>query len=116
MLCDAEGRICVAAVAESVNGKELAEVLNNGVDCEVLNCKMDVEEPTAASVISQAFKKGHDLALRKAEWTALSVLKGGDHRPDGAQPQPGVGLPDSAGKGADASGLSSRGPRLGRTV
>ena len=47
-----------------------------GVDCEVLSWRMDVEEPTAASVISQALNKSHELALRTTELTALAVLKG----------------------------------------
>ena len=68
MLCDADGKLSVAAVADSVNGKELADA--------VLSWKIDVEEPTAASIISQALNKGHDIALRTTEWTALSVLRG----------------------------------------
>ena len=47
-----------------------------GVDCEVLSWKMDQEEPTAASIISQALNKAHELALRTTELTALAVLKG----------------------------------------
>ena len=43
---------------------------------EQLSWKMDVEEPNAASVISQALNKGHSLALRTTELTALNVLKG----------------------------------------
>ena len=43
---------------------------------EVLNWKMDLEEPTAASSISQALNKGHQLALRTSELTAVAVLKG----------------------------------------
>ena len=37
---------------------------------------MDAEEPTAASVISQALNKGNKLALRTTELTAVAVLKG----------------------------------------
>ena len=76
VLCDADGRLSITAVAESVHGKEILDVVNDGVECEVLSWKIDVEEPTAASIISQALNKGHDLALRTTEWTALSVLKG----------------------------------------
>ena len=38
--------------------------------------EMDQEEPTAASVISSALNKGHELALRTTELTAVAVLKG----------------------------------------
>ena len=47
-----------------------------GVDCELLSWRMGVEEPTAASVISQALNKSDELALRTTELTALAVLKG----------------------------------------
>ena len=76
VLCDVDGQVSLTAVAESVNGKELAVVVNDGHDCEVFSWKIDVEEPTAESVISQALNKGHDIALRTPEWSALSVLRG----------------------------------------
>ncbi len=37
---------------------------------------MDVEEPTAASIISQALNTSHELSLRTTELTALATLKG----------------------------------------
>ena len=74
--CDDKGHLCLTAVAESPNGKELAETVTEGLDCEVLSWKMDLEEPTAASVISHALNKGHELALRTTELTAVAVLKG----------------------------------------
>ena len=43
---------------------------------EVLSWKMLVEEPTAASLISQALNKAHSMALRTSELTALNVLTG----------------------------------------
>ena len=43
--CDEQGRLCLTAVAATVNGKELVEVINDGLDCEVLSWKMEVEEP-----------------------------------------------------------------------
>ena len=73
---DAAGRLSPAAVADSPNGKQLREVLDSGLNCEVLSWKMDVEEPTAASIISQALNKGHELAMRTTELTAVAVLKG----------------------------------------
>ena len=75
-LCDADGRLCTAAVAESSNGRQLAELLREGCDVEVLAWEMDVEEPTAASIISRALQKSHELPLRTTELTALATLKG----------------------------------------
>mgnify|MGYP001114192065 CR=1 FL=1 len=74
--CDADGRLCTAAVAESSNGRQLAELLHEGCDVEVLAWEMDVEEPTAASIISRALQKSHELSLRTTELTALATLKG----------------------------------------
>ena len=75
--CDDEGRLSLSAVAATDNGKELLEVVTEGVQCEVLSWKMDLEEPTAASVISAALNKANDLAMRITEWSALYTLKGG---------------------------------------
>ena len=74
--CDEQGQLSVAKVVESPSGKELAEAMLEGLDCEVLSWKMDEEEPTAASVISCALNKGHEIALRTTELTAVAVLKG----------------------------------------
>lgn len=74
--CDEKGRLSVAAVADSQNGKELAETLEEGIYMEILSFKMDVEEPTAASTISQALNKGSQMALRTTELTAVAVLEG----------------------------------------
>ena len=38
--------------------------------------EIHVEEPTAATVISMALNKAHELALRTTELTAVAVLKG----------------------------------------
>ena len=75
--CDDQGRLSLTAVAATVNGKELLEIVNEGVDCEVLSWRMEVEEPTAASVISAALNKCSDFAMRTTEWSALFTLKGG---------------------------------------
>ena len=75
--CDDQGRLSLAAVAATANGKELQEIVNEGVDCEVLSWKMEVEEPTAAAVISGALNKCSDFAMRTTEWSALYTLKGG---------------------------------------
>lgn len=74
--CDSEGRLSVAAVAGSPNGKELAEVLAEGMYCEVLSWKMDVECPDAASIISQSLNQPQQTAMRTTEVTALAVLNG----------------------------------------
>ena len=60
--CDRSGKLSVAEVARSQNGKELAELLEEWFLCEVLSWKMDAEEPTAATIISQALNKGSELA------------------------------------------------------
>jgi hypothetical protein len=49
---DSTGKLSVAEVARSQNGAELAELLGEGILCEVLSWKMDAEEPTAATVIN----------------------------------------------------------------
>ena len=74
--CDDKGRLSITAVAERSNGHELEGLINGGFDCEVLSWRMDVEEPTAASTISQALSKGHEVALRTTKLIAVAVLKG----------------------------------------
>ena len=74
--CDDKGRLSLTAVAAHPNGKELGEVIAAGLDCECLSWKMDIEEPSAASVISLALNRGHEIALRTTELTAVAVLKG----------------------------------------
>ena len=73
---DADGRRSTTAVAASPNGKQLAELLHEGVEIEVHSWEMDDEEPTAASIISHALNKAHELSLRTTELTAPSALKG----------------------------------------
>ena len=74
--CGADGKLSVAAVAGTPNGKELGEILDEGVCVEVLAWKMDVEEPSAAAIISRALQKSHEIALRTTELSALATLKG----------------------------------------
>ena len=76
VFCDAEGRLSISALAASPHGKELQEVLQEGVLCEVLSWKMDDEEPHAASIISQALNQPQDAAMRTTELTAVAVLRG----------------------------------------
>ena len=74
--CNEQGKLCMTAVAATENGKELVQVIREGVDCEVRSWKMAEEEPTAAAVISGALNKCSDLAMRTTEWSALYTLKG----------------------------------------
>jgi hypothetical protein len=74
--CDSEGRLSITAVADSPNGKELAEVMQEGIQAEVLSWKMDVEQPDAAAIISQAQNLPQDVGMRTTELTAVAVLKG----------------------------------------
>ena len=74
--CNEQGKLCMTAVAATENGKELVQVIREGVDCEVLSWKMAEEEPTAAAVISGALNKCSDLAMRTTERSALYTLKG----------------------------------------
>ena len=36
-LCDGEGVLCLTAVAATENGKELVQLINDGLDCKVLS-------------------------------------------------------------------------------
>ena len=74
--CDVDGRLSVTAVAASANGKELAEILVDGVQTEMLSWKLDDEEPNAASLISHAMNQPQQMAMRTTELTAVAVLKG----------------------------------------
>ena len=73
-LLNPDGTFNTAAVAAC--DEDLASVLRDGLQMEVLSWTMLVEEPTAASLISQALNTGHHLALRTSELTAVSVLSG----------------------------------------
>ena len=75
-ICDDKGRLSVTAVAEHSNGVQLLLALNEGFCAEILSWKMDVEEPTAAAIISTALNTSHQFALRTTEMQAVQVLKG----------------------------------------
>ena len=76
IFCDDEGRLSLAAVADHPNAVELHEALREGILVEVLSYKMDIEQPDAASIISQALNEAQELALSTTEQTAVSVLQG----------------------------------------
>ena len=69
-------RLSITAVAEHPNWKKFAELVAEGLDCEVLSWKMDEEESAVSSTISHSLKKGHELATRTTEPTAVVILKG----------------------------------------
>ena len=73
--CNEQGKLCMTAVAATENGKELVQVIRDGVGWEVLSWTMAEEELTAAAVISGALNKCSDLAMRTMEWSALYTLK-----------------------------------------
>ena len=73
-LLNPDGSFYNAAVAAC--DADLERVLREGLLMEVLSWKMLVEEPTAASLISQALNSSQDMALRTSELTALNVLSG----------------------------------------
>ena len=75
-VCDANGLLSIAAVAAHPNGKELAELLQMGMEWEVLSWKMDVEEPDAASIISQALNSAQQIAMSQTEIQAIHCLNG----------------------------------------
>ena len=68
------GQLDLPAVA--VKDPCFAKVANEGLWMEVLSYKMMLEEPTAASLISNALNKGQEAALRTSELTAVAVLTG----------------------------------------
>ena len=74
--CDADGKLSISAVAGHPNLKQLAETLTEGIEVELLSCNMDIEEPSAASIISQSLNIEQELALRTSELTAVAVLRG----------------------------------------
>jgi hypothetical protein len=84
--CDVDGKLSLSAVAASPNGKEMKEAIEEGFPCEMLSWKMDLEEPLAASVISQALNEPQSMSMRTTELTAISVLKGEVISQMGARP------------------------------
>ena len=75
--CDEQGMLSMDAVGATENGKELVDIIRDGMDVEVLSWKMELEEPGAAAVISAALNKSAKFAMRTCEWSALYTLKGG---------------------------------------
>ena len=52
---------------------ELEAIIKSGLAMEVLSWKIYTEEPEACSMISAALNKGHQVALRQTEMTAVAA-------------------------------------------
>ena len=52
--CDGKGELSISAFADNPRGEELAQLLEEGVHVGGSELEMDLEEPTAATAISQA--------------------------------------------------------------
>ena len=99
MFCDAQGKLSLSAVAEHVNGIQLAEMVKQGLEIELLSHKMDIEEPTAASTISQALNVAQEVVAFIRTYRSLG-FKRRDARADGKRPQPGRSLQECNRQGA----------------
>ena len=73
-LLNPDGSCNTAAVAAC--DTDPGELLKDGLKMKVLSWNMMFEEPTAASLISQALNSDQSMALRTSELTAVSVLSG----------------------------------------
>lgn len=75
-MCDAKGCLSHHAITSHPNGKELGDLLLEGMNVQLLSWKIIEEEPMAAGIISAAANRGQALALRTTEVQALKVLQG----------------------------------------
>ena len=75
-LCSDDGRLMLSALKDHTHGVQAHELISDGLPVEMLSWKMDIEEPTAASIISQSLNIEQELALRTSELTAVAILKG----------------------------------------
>ena len=74
--CDSDGRLNIDAAVAGENTKELVITCREGLMMEVLSWRIEVEEPTACSLISAALNLKNVTALRNTELTAMAVLSG----------------------------------------
>ena len=74
LYCDEQGNLLLSAVAEE--DPVLVNLVERGLKMEVLSWRINIEEPDAASAISQALNKGQEAALQTSELTAVAVLNG----------------------------------------
>ena len=74
--CDKSGKLSLTLFTATPNGAQLAVIIEQGFLCEVLAWEMDVQEPTAAVVISTAANEVNAVAMRTTELQAFKGLKG----------------------------------------
>ena len=74
--CDKSGKLSLTLFTATPNGAQLAVIIEQGFLCEVLAWEMDVQEPSAAVVISTAANEVNAVAMRTTEIQAMKVLKG----------------------------------------
>jgi len=72
--CDQEGCLDQAAVA--ARDAVFKNIMNAGIEVEILSYKLYLEEPTACTLISDAMNNAQGVALQKTELQALSALTG----------------------------------------
>ena len=75
-LCDHEGRLSFEGLRNHENGKDFCYLNDKGVFVEVLNYKMEIEENTAAKLISRAMNMKQEVALMQTELQAWEALSG----------------------------------------
>ena len=71
-----DGRLDLQAAVAVPNLMQLCDSCHDGLMVEVLSWKINVEEPGACMLISNALNSATDVSLRTTELTALSVLSG----------------------------------------
>ena len=74
--CDQSGRLSQVERKDHENFKEMIEMIKEGMWVEILDAKIDKEEPGAASSISWALNEGNSIALATTEISAMAVLSG----------------------------------------
>lgn len=72
--CDRAGNLDASAVADQ--DPVLKQILQEGLEFEILSYKIYMEEPTACSLISDALNNAQKIALKQTELSALSALTG----------------------------------------
>ena len=70
------GRLNLQAAVAVENLKQMHTSIQEGLMVEVLSWKINVEEPGACVLISNALNSASEMALRTTELTAMSVLSG----------------------------------------
>ena len=75
-MCDGAGKLSLEGPRDHPNGSEFAWLCDVGHLCEVLDGKIEQEEPTAAAVISRALNMKNEVALLTTELQACDCLTG----------------------------------------